>query len=277
MKITTKTLSFVALAACSASAATISWDAAVINTTAADIITDGSLHIAVDAASSNDNTINGVTFVGGNPLVQNAEGNFWTGAGVNTTGDAGLDDLLNSHSYTGGTPSLASFNIDSLTVGDSYAIQIIAVGDTRGCCGTRTQNYDGGGGISADLTQTDLLTIGDTSLDVTQLILLGFLLRLPFERGLPLTADRPLFEGLQTRRLLAPLLPHLLVLNRELLIESRDRFDLHRSIGTQLSESLEVSFPIHHPFAHRSPLHGHAFLAFPNPGITKARRQGILS
>ena len=155
MKITTKTLSFVALAACSASAATISWDAAVINTTAADIITDGSLHIAVDAASSNDNTINGVTFVGGNPLVSNAEGNFWTGAGVNTTGDAGLDDLLNSHSYTGGTPSLASFDINSLTVGDSYAIQIIAVGDTRGCCGTRTQNYDGGGGISADLTRSD--------------------------------------------------------------------------------------------------------------------------
>ena len=154
MKITTKTLSFVALAACSASAATISWDAAVINTTAADIITDGSLHIAVDAASSNDNTVNGVTFVGGNPLVQNAEGSFWTQAGV-TTGDAGLDDLLNSHSYTGGNPSLASFDINSLTVGDSYAIQIIAVGDTRGCCAARTQNYDGGGGISADLTRSD--------------------------------------------------------------------------------------------------------------------------
>lgn len=154
MKITTKALSFVALAACSASAATITWDTAVINTTAADIITDGSLHIAVDAASSNDNTINGVTFAGGNPLIQNAEGSFWTDGGV-TTGDAGLDDLLNSHSYAGGTPSLASFDINSLTVGDSYAIQIIAVGDTRGCCAGRTQNYDGGGGISADLTRSD--------------------------------------------------------------------------------------------------------------------------
>ena len=154
MKTTTKTLSFVALAACSASAATITWDAAVINTTAADIITDGSLHIAVDAASSNDNTINGVTFVGGNPLASNAEGSFWTQGGV-TTGDVGLDDLLNSHSYTGGNPSLASFDINSLTVGDSYAIQIIAVGDTRNCCAGRTQNYDGGGGISADLTRSD--------------------------------------------------------------------------------------------------------------------------
>ena len=33
--------------------------------------------------------------------------------------------------YFWGTPSLASFDLPGLTVGDSYAIQIIAVGDTR--------------------------------------------------------------------------------------------------------------------------------------------------
>jgi hypothetical protein len=156
MKSTTKNLALTMLASCSASAATITWDPIVVNTTASDILTAGTLHIAIDAASTDNNTVNGVTFVGGNPLTGNGEGTFWTlGAGVNTTGDLGLDNLLDSHSYTPATPSSGTFDIVGLTVGESYLIQIIAVGDTRGCCAGRTQSFGGGGSFSADLTRSD--------------------------------------------------------------------------------------------------------------------------
>lgn len=134
-------------------AAVISWDAVLTNTTASDIITTGTLHIAIDAASSDANTINGVTFAPGNPLGSNAEGTFWTaGSGVNTTGDLGLDNLLDSHSYQGGG---GSFDLVGLSIGQAYDIQIISVGDTRTCCNTRLQMYGGGGSFSADLSRQD--------------------------------------------------------------------------------------------------------------------------
>jgi len=159
MKLTTKTLSLVMVGACSASAATITWDPVIVNTTAADIITAGSLHVASNSADSDDATINGVVFAAqpAGPLSSNADGTFWTtGSGVNTTGDPGLDILLDSHSYAVGTPSSESFDITGLTSGESYAIQIIAVGDTRTCCSTRTQNFgDGVGAPSGDLTRND--------------------------------------------------------------------------------------------------------------------------
>lgn len=151
-----KQMSMALLVIGSASAATITWDPVVVNTTAADILTDGILHIAVDAASSDDNTINGVTFVGGNPLANNAEGTFYTtGVGVNTTGDVGLDNLLDSHSYATGSPSATSFDIVGLSIGTVYDIQIIAVGDTRDCCSTRTQSFGGDGSFSGDLFRGD--------------------------------------------------------------------------------------------------------------------------
>ena len=162
MKLTTKTLSFVMLGACSASAATISWDPVLVNTTAADIINTGTLITAQDGGSTDDTIINGVTFLGGggatNAILPGAaEGTFWTtGTGVNTTGDAGLDSLLDSHTWQGGTPSAGSFDVNGLIAGQSYVIQIISVGDTRGCCATRTQNYgDGVGAPSGDLTRAD--------------------------------------------------------------------------------------------------------------------------
>lgn|GEM_PF-1556470 len=153
-KKTTKNLAIVLLTAGSASAATISWDPVVVNTTASDIITAGALHYSSNSAGSTDQTINGVTFVAeAGPLPSNANGTFYTtGGGVNTTGDLALDTLLNSHSYA---PGGGSFDITGLTVGDSYQIQIIAVGDTRGCCLDRNQQFGGGTGISDDLRRGD--------------------------------------------------------------------------------------------------------------------------
>ena len=161
MKLTSKTLSLLMAGACSASAATITWDPVLVNTTAADILTNGTLVTAQDGGSTDDTIVNGVTFLGGggptnNVLASGAEGTFWTlGTGVNTTGDAGLDALLDSHTWQGGTPSSGSFDVNGLIAGEAYVIQIISVGDTRGCCATRTQNYDGGGSVSGDLTRAD--------------------------------------------------------------------------------------------------------------------------
>lgn len=44
-----------------------------------------------------------------------------------------------------------TFDITGLNVGDSYDIQIFAVGDTRGCCSTRTQSFSGDGVVFSDL------------------------------------------------------------------------------------------------------------------------------
>ena len=135
-------------------AAVITWDAPIANTTAADILNTGDLHIAIDAASSDATVVNGVTFEPANVFGGNAEGNFWTQGGV-TTGDAGLDSLLDSHSWQGGLPSEGSFDIVGLTIGQAYTVQIIAVGDTRGCCAGRTQAFGGDGSFSADLTRSE--------------------------------------------------------------------------------------------------------------------------
>lgn len=153
-----KQLSLALLVTGSTSAATITWDPVVANTTAADILTGGSLHESSNSAGTTDETINGVLFTSqsAGPLASNANGTFFTaGTGVNTTGDIGLDALLDSHSYSVGGPSSATFDITGLTPGDTYQIQIIAVGDTRGCCATRSQSFGGDGSFSADLSRAD--------------------------------------------------------------------------------------------------------------------------
>jgi len=144
-----KAINYLALALIatgSVSAAAITWDAPVVTTTASDIITEGTLHFSSNSAGPTDQTINGVTFAadGGGPLGSNASGNYYTrGSGVNTTGDIGLDTLLDSHSYQGGGG--VSFDVVGLTIGQTYQIQLLAVGDTRGCCSSREQRFSGDG------------------------------------------------------------------------------------------------------------------------------------
>lgn len=155
MKNTINLIGLTVVAMGAASAASITWQPVLVNTTAGDIITDGSLHSSSNSAGGSDQTINGVTFsadaVG--PLGSNAGGTFYTtGTGVNTTGDVSLDGLLDSHSYIAGG---GSFDISGLVAGNSYTIQIIAVGDTRGCCADRNQQFGGGGNVSGDLRRGD--------------------------------------------------------------------------------------------------------------------------
>jgi hypothetical protein len=157
MRKTISNLVLALVATGSVSAAAITWDAPIVNTTAADISTDGTLHIASNSAGPTDQTINGVTFSAqsGGPLGSNASGTFYTtGGGVNTTGDIALDTLLDSHSYQGGGG--ANFDIVGLTIGQTYQIQLLAVGDTRGCCSTRTQRFSGDGVVFSDfITRSD--------------------------------------------------------------------------------------------------------------------------
>ena len=177
MRKTISNLALAVIATGSVSAAAITWDAPIVNTTAADISTDGTLHIASNSAGPTDQTINGVTFSAqsGGPLASNASGTFYTtGGGVNTTGDIGLDTLLDSHSYQGGGG--ANFDIIGLTSGDTYEIQIIGVGDTRGCCATREQNFsDDGVVFSGDLLRSDPSSVIGTFLAdaATQNIIVG--------------------------------------------------------------------------------------------------------
>lgn len=156
MKMTTKTIALAFVAMGSASAATITWDPVIVNTGAGDIITDGSLHSSSNSAGTTDQTVNGVTFTAepGGPLGSNAAGTFYTtGSGVNTTGDAGLDAILNSHSYI---PGGGSFDITNLVPGNSYQIQIIGVGDTWTCCDNRNQQFASPGDTpSGDLRRGD--------------------------------------------------------------------------------------------------------------------------
>lgn len=161
----------------SASAATITWSPVIVSTTAGDISTDGTLHVSSNSSGPTDQTINGVTFSAdaAGPLGSNAAGTFYTtGTGVNTTGDIGLDNLLDSHSYLGGGG--ANFDITGLIAGNAYQIQIIAVGDTRGCCGTRQQNFSGDGVvISGDLSRVDPSSVLGTFVadGATQNIIVG--------------------------------------------------------------------------------------------------------
>lgn len=87
----------------------------------------------------------------------NAEGTFWTGDG-GTTGDDILDSVYNSHGWNGDG---ASITLDGLTAGQSYQVQLLGAGDTRGCCNTRNQAGDDGmGNVSGDFPRGNSSVIG---------------------------------------------------------------------------------------------------------------------
>jgi hypothetical protein len=193
MKYTIRTIALALAVTGSASAATITWDAVIVNTAASDISTAGTLHFSSNSSGPTDQTINGVTFAadGGGPLGSNASGNYYT-LGVNTTGDIGLDTLLDSHSYQGGGG--ANFDLTGLVSGEAYQIQIIGVGDSRGCCASRTQNYSGDGvAISGDLLRSDPSSVLGTFVadGATQNIMVG-------------GAEDPGLSGYQVRNMSIP-------------------------------------------------------------------------
>jgi hypothetical protein len=132
--------------------ALITWEAPNLNTTVADLIGGPSL------------TFTPFEYDGGN-----AEGTFWTGDG-GTTGDDVLDSVYNSHGWNGAG---ASITLDGLTAGESYQVQLLGAGDTRGCCNTRNQAASDGTNVSGDFPRGNSSVIGTfTATGATQEIMI---------------------------------------------------------------------------------------------------------
>lgn len=132
--------------------AEITWEAPNLDTTVEDLIGGPSL------------TFTPFAYDGGN-----AEGTFWTGDG-GTTGDDVLDSIYNSHGWNGAG---ASITLDGLTAGESYQVQLLGAGDTRGCCNTRNQAASDGTNVSGDFPRGNSSVIGSfTATGATQEIMI---------------------------------------------------------------------------------------------------------
>ena len=107
-----------------APAAPIAWGPALSTATPGDILTAGRAVEAINAINSNTGyvTVNGVMFTNSNALLpKSVGGNFLAG---NSTGDAGLDALLNKLDYGGGTSPSISIGGGHLNPGDQYQVQV---------------------------------------------------------------------------------------------------------------------------------------------------------
>jgi hypothetical protein len=153
-------------AAVPATAAEVSWGDVFDIVTDADI--DMSLPVVVEAANVGDEPSGDVDVVLSGKTVTFAPLGVF--AGVNTgaggipelasTGNAALDQVLESHSWEGGSyppESAVPFSIGGLNVGQPYQVQFVAAADGRGCCASRTQvlqdTADGTGNNSGPLAR----------------------------------------------------------------------------------------------------------------------------
>lgn len=157
----------VAMSVAGAQAAVITWDAGASSTTAPTAITDVS-NIGADAPNltytwdfwdgSTRNTlapsgafnlglggtVNGVDFFG-----YGGNGDFWTGLGGASTGDATFDGIIGYHDGAGGPGNSWELNVAGLVGGQEYQVQIFGIHDlrTEGDIPTRAtyfQDQDGG-------------------------------------------------------------------------------------------------------------------------------------
>ncbi len=147
--------------AISSPAAIISWGTVGSNIQVGDLITTGS---PFSALNGGNDTGSGMLTIGDNvftpgPLsgavtgsVSAATGTFYSPV----SGNANLDTILDSHTWiTGANPDgRGRIDILGLTIGNTYELQILSVGDDRSCCATRTQFFDdGNGNISGALAR----------------------------------------------------------------------------------------------------------------------------
>ncbi|MDG2122550.1 MAG: lamin tail domain-containing protein, partial [Verrucomicrobiales bacterium] len=148
------------LSAAASHSAPITWSAPVNITSDSDIDTSGTLHTAINTTS--DEALRIVT-IGAETITFNnainvgptttSTGTFFTGGG-GSTGNTDLDAVLNSHTY-GSDPW--SFELDGLTAGRQYQLQLVGGGDTRGCCDNRNQRAGDGEtpeSLSADFSRS---------------------------------------------------------------------------------------------------------------------------
>ncbi len=162
MKLASRLLAgaLVAVGTFSASAATISWGPVTTITSAGSLDQTGSLVTAINAGGNQGaQTVAGtdITFNDGGittaltGTVSNSGNGGWYSP---TTGNAGLDVVLDSHSYiSGGNPGgRGQIDITGLTPGVQYRLQVVGVSDDRACCGDRIQTVDDGSGdVSGNL------------------------------------------------------------------------------------------------------------------------------
>jgi hypothetical protein len=166
MKIVSRLLAgaLVAVGTFTASAATISWGPVTTITSASSLDQTGALVTAINAGGNQgpqavggtDITFNdgGITMaVNGGTVSDSGNGGWYSP----TTGDAGLDVVLDSHSYISGINPNGRGQIDitGLTSGVQYRLQVIGVSDDRACCGDRIQTVDDGNGdVSGNLQRS---------------------------------------------------------------------------------------------------------------------------
>ena len=120
--------------------APVTWSDPNLDTTAADLIGGPSITFVPFA------------YDGGN-----ADAAFWTGDG-GATGNDELDAVYNSHGWNA---EGATITLSGLTQGESYMVQFLGAGDTRGCCATRNQAAsDGLGNVSGDFPRGNSSVVG---------------------------------------------------------------------------------------------------------------------
>lgn len=144
-------------------AAVVSWGPVGTGIQVGDLITSGTLLYALNGgadAAGIGTTSNGVLFAQAAPItaaVTGAVSNTGNGGFYSpTTGDAILDTVMDSHTYisTANPNGNGQLDLIGLTPGNIYEVQMIAVGDDRGCCATRTQFVDdGNGNMSGAMTR----------------------------------------------------------------------------------------------------------------------------
>lgn len=151
-------LSLLACATGLSSGAIVSWGSVGTGIQVGDLLESGAPYAAIDGGGAGGFTIGTNAFTGGSITSAVTGGVSDTGNGgfyAPASGDANLDIVMDSHSYiTGGNPNGRGQIDIPVTLGNLYEVQFIAVGDTRGCCDTRTQTVDdGNGNVSGALTR----------------------------------------------------------------------------------------------------------------------------
>ena len=137
------TLIALMLSAPHALAAPISWSPATGVSGPGDVLNTGPTVEAFNASNlAGSVTVNSVTFTNTDALLPSTTGeNFLSGA---TTGDVGLDALLNKLDFGGGAgETTLAIGGGALTPGTPYQVQVFFT-DLRGCCNGRDMQFGDG-------------------------------------------------------------------------------------------------------------------------------------
>ncbi|MBT7959782.1 MAG: PEP-CTERM sorting domain-containing protein [Akkermansiaceae bacterium] len=135
-------------------AATITWGSASGITSSTSVLNNGSAVSAINYAGTAQ-TVNGVSFASGGGETST----WWTGYGGNSTGDAGLDNILNNHQTSYGSPTHPTefeMSLTGLSIGQQYQIQLIGIHDLRSATSTRTYTLPDQTGVTPAYTGPQL-------------------------------------------------------------------------------------------------------------------------